>query len=255
MEQFEEINLKHILKVIFSKLGYIIALTLIVGIIAFVYSETMVETKYESKISMYVNNESNKSMNKVLGSDITASQMLVDTYIVMIKSNTVLDEVSNILEQSGIKGYDAEKLRGCITAKAIDETEVFEVKVKGTDPHQTYIIANVIADASPKLIQTFVEASSIKIVDYAVEGERVSPNVKKNTALGLIIGFVLACLLALIIDLFDTRIKEEEQLKLWSLPVLGAIPNMFENEENSSDGFKESYKRKGREKNGATKNA
>ncbi len=234
MEQFEGINLKHILKVLFSKLGYIVSIALIVGILMFVYSETMVEPQYESKVSMYVNNESNKSVNKVLGSDITASQMLVDTYIVMLKSNTVLNEVSNILVESGLKDFDAEKLRGCITAKAIDETEVFEVKVKATDPHQTYIIANVIADVSPKLIQSFVEASSIKVVDYASEGERVAPNVQKNTALGLIIGFVLACLLVLIIDLFDTRIKDEEKLKVWNLPVLGSIPDLFEEEDIDS---------------------
>ena len=234
MEQFEGINFKHILKVLFSKLGYIIAITLIVGILSFIYSETMVTPQYESKISMYVNNESNKTVNKVLGSDITASQMLVDTYIVMLKSNTVLNEVSNILNESGIKGFDAEKLRGCITAKAMEETEVFEIKVKGSDPEQTYIIANVIADVAPKLIQTFVEASSIKVVDYASEGECVSPDVKKNTGLGLIIGFTFACLLVLIIDLFDTRIKNEEQLKAWSLPVLGCIPNLFEGEKANS---------------------
>ena len=181
-----------------------------------------------------VNNESNKTMNKVLGSDITASQMLVDTYIVMLKSNTVLNEVSNILVESGLKDFDAEKLRDCITAKSIDETEVFEIKVKATDPHQTYIIANVIADVSPKLIQTFVEASSIKVVDYAAEGERVSPNVQKNTALGLIIGFVLACLLLLVVDLFDTRIKDEEQLKALNLSVLGSIPDLFEKDDIDS---------------------
>ena len=234
MEQFETINFKHILKVLFSKLGYIIAVTLIVGILSFVYSETMISPQYESKISMYVNNESHKSVNKVLGSDITASQMLVDTYIVMLKSNTVLNEVSNILDESGIKGLDAEKLRGCITAKAMDETEVFEIKVKGSDPEQTYIIANVIADVAPKLIQTFVEASSIKVVDYASKGECVSPDVKKNTGLGLIIGFAFACLLVLIIDLFDTRIKYEEQLKAWPLPVLGCIPNLFKEERTDS---------------------
>ncbi len=235
MEQFEGINVKHIFKVLCSKLGYIISLTLIVGIITFVYSETMMVPQYESSVSLYVNNETSKTVNKVLGSDITASQMLVDTYIVMLKSDTVLNEVSNILEKGGIKDYNAEKLRECITASAIDETEVFEVKITGADPQQTYIIANVIADVAPKMIQAFVEASSIKVVDYAVEGERVAPNVQKNTAVGSVIGFVVACLIILVIDMFDTRIKDEEQLKAWNLPILGSIPNMIDSAEDEKE--------------------
>ncbi len=226
MEQFEEINLKRIFDALISKIAFIVAFTFIVGIGAFVYSETMATTKYASSVSLYVNNEQSKTTKKVLGSDIAASQMLVDTYIVMIKSNTVLDQVLNILVQNGVEGYTVESLRNCISAVAVDETEVFEITITAENPAQTYMIANVIADVAPKIIQGFVEASSIKVIDYANEGKKVSPNVKQNTLIGLIIGLILACAIVVVGEMFDMRIKTEDDLDAWEIPVLGIIPDI-----------------------------
>ena len=245
MEQFEDISLKRLLEILLKKVGLIVAVTLISGVLAFVYSEMMVVPEYESSVSLYVNNEIESSVNKTLGSDIQASQMLVDTYIVIIKSDTVLNQVSNKLAEKGLVGLDAETLRGGITASAVDATEIFEVKVRGTDAMNTYTIANTIADVAPPIIQDFVEASSVKVIDYAVAGERVSPNIQKNMIIGLLIGFFLSCLFVVIKEIFDMRIKNEDELEQWfKLPILGVIPDIA-NPVNRKSGYY-SYRRYGR---------
>lgn len=227
MEQFEEISLKRLAEMLLSKISLIIAVTLIFGVAAFVYSETMVVPEYASSATLYVSNERGTSMNKTLGSDITASQMLVDTYVVIIKSDTVLNQVCDVLSEHGVTGYTADALRGSITASAIDETEVFKVTVKDTDPHNSYLIANVIADLAPSIIHDFIEASTVKVVDYAVEGEKVSPNIQNNTLLGLLLGLFLSCGFVVLRELFDMRVKNEEELGKWfNLPVLGVVPDI-----------------------------
>ena len=226
-QQFEEISFKRLTEILMQSISMIVAVTIIAGIIAFVYSETMVVPEYESTVSLYVNNESGINTDKILGTDITAAQMLVDTYIIIIKSNTVLNEVCEKLEEQGIEGYDAESLAKKIDASATNETEIFGVTVRDTNPKHTYMIANIIADVAPPIIKDFVEASSVKVIDYAKEGKRVSPNIQRNTILGLLIGLILSCGFVVLREMFDMRIKTEDDLtKMFELPILGIIPDI-----------------------------
>ncbi len=236
-QQFEEISFKRLTEILMQSISMIVAVTIIAGIIAFVYSETMVVPEYESTVSLYVNNESGKNTDKILGTDITASQMLVDTYIIIIKSNTVLNEVCAKLEEQGIEGYDAESLAKKIDASATNETEIFGVTVRDTNPKHTYMIANIIADVAPPIIKDFVEASSVKVIDYAKEGKRVSPNIQRNTILGLLIGLILSCGFVVLREMFDMRIKTEDDLtKMFELPILGIIPDIND-PQNKKSGY------------------
>ena len=237
MEQFEEISLKRLTEILMASISFIVVITLLVGIIAFVYSETMIVPEYESSVTMYVNNESGKNSDKILGTDITASQMLVDTYIVIIKSDTVLNKVVEQLEGQGITGYTAKSVREKLTASATNETEIFQVTIRDTNPMHTYAIANVIADVAPPIIKDFVEASSVKVIDYAVEGIRVSPNIQKNTILGLLLGFLLSCGFVILREMFDMRVKTEDELEKWfGLPILGIVPDIG-NPQNKKSGY------------------
>lgn len=243
MEQFEELSLKRLAETLFKHIGTIIAVTLIAGILAFVYSETMVVPTYESSVSIYVNNEKAENSDKILSSDITASQMLVNTYVVIVKTDTVLNRVCTRLDEEGLADYDAEELRGKITANSVDNTEIFEISVRDTDPENTFIIANIIAEVAPEVIKDFVEASSVKVVDYAVIGERVSPNIQKNMILGLLIGLFLSCLFVVLRELFDMRIKDEETLEQWfKLPILGVVPDITSSQQVKRSGYY-SYRR------------
>lgn len=244
MEQFEDISLKRLTEILLRKVGFIVAVTFLAGVFAFVYSEIMIVPEYESSVTLLVNNETENTISKTYTSDIQASQMLVDTYIVIIKSDTVLNQVCQKLTEHGINDYDAERLRNSITASAVDATEIFEIKVRGTDEKNTYTIANVIADVAPDIIKDFVEASSVKVVDYAVLGERVSPNIQKNMIFGLIIGLFLSCLFVVLREIFDMRIKTEDELEQWfKIPILGVVPDIAETPSRRAGYY--SYRRSG----------
>ncbi len=242
MEQFEEINLKRLMDIIFKRISFIIAFTLIAGILAFVYSEVVLSPEYESAVTMYVINEKESTSQKTYSTDLQTSKMLVDTYKVIVKSDTVLNEVCRKLADKGMTGYTAERLRGGITASAVDETEIFEVKVRTTDPKGSHLIANVIADVAPNVIKDFVEASSVKIIDYALYGEKVYPNVQKNMILGLLIGLFLSCLFVILKEIFDTRIKSEDDLEQWfEYPMLAVIPDISASQNKRTSGYYRRY--------------
>lgn len=228
MEQFEEVSLKRLAEILLKKAGIIIALTLIAGIIAFVYSEMMIVPEYESSVSLYVNNDIEETVGtRVNSGDIQASQMLVDTYIVFVKSNKVLNKVSSELYDKHNLLYSADMLRECISASSVDATEVFEVTVRDTDQEKTKLIANTIADVAPEIIQNLIDGSSVKVVDHAVLGVRVAPNVQRNMVFGLLGGFLLSCLYVVLREIFDMRIKTEDELEQWfKIPILGVVPDI-----------------------------
>ncbi len=246
MEQFEELSLKRLAEIIFKHIGMIIAITLICGILAFVYSETMIVPEYESSVSIYVNNKNTREQTQILTSDIAASQMLVETYVVIVKSDTVLTRVVEQLKDAGLDNYSVGGLRTKISAGSVDNTEILEIRVRDTDAGNSFIIANLIAEVAPDIIKDFVEASSVKIVDYAVLGTKVSPNIQNNMILGLVLGLFISCAFFVLREIFDMRIKNEDELEAWfKLPILGIVPDIGTSIQSSRKGYY-SYRRSSR---------
>lgn len=240
METLEELDIKRLIKVIIQNISFVIASTLLVGIIAFVYSETMILPTYRSSVMMYVNNNNRSTMlskSQISGADMQASQMLVDTYITIIKSDTVMNETSSELERRYGLEYTPNEILSMLTAASVNETEIFKVSITGTNSEHTAIIANVIADVAPEVISNFVEASTVKIIDTAITGIRVSPNITRNTLLGLLLGLLFSCGFIILRESFDTRVKSEMDLERWfNKSILGIIPEIG-NPDNSSSKY------------------
>lgn len=229
MEHMDELDIKRLVKLILQSISFIVTSTLLVGIIALVYSETMIEPTYSSSVSMYVNNNTRSTMiskSQISGADMQASQMLVETYITIIKSDKLLNEVSAQLERRYGLNYSAKQILSMLSASSVNKTEIFQVSVTGTNPENTAVIANVIADVAPDVISGYIEASNVKIIDNAVKGTRVGPNVSRNTFLGLLIGLLYSCSFVVLKELFDARIKSEADLERFGKSILGVIPEI-----------------------------
>ncbi len=259
MEQFEELNLKRLVEIIFKHISMIIAVTLITGILSIIYSETMIVPEYESKVTIYVSNKKPGQSSQINSGDIATSQMLVDTYVVIIKSDRVLSNVAKRLEEEGIGSYHPNQLRTMITAESVDNTEVLEVTVRDTDRVNTFMIANILAEVAPDEISYYLEGSSVKVVDYASAGSKVSPNIQNNMIIGLALGLLLSCIFVVLKELFDMRIKNEDELEQWfKLPILGIVPDISDSGLTNKTGYYSyrrtskayEYTRKGAKENG-----
>lgn len=218
------IDLLKIVKLLWRKAWLIALIGILAAGAALAGTVFLIAPQYTATVTMYVNNYNNKdSSTTITSGDLTASAKLVDTYIAIIKSNTLLNEVA---EEARVS-YSAGQLEKMITASAVDSTEVFDVNVTCYSAAEATRIANAIATVSPEHIADIVEGSSVKVIDLAEVPENPSsPSYKKNTAIGLLLGIVVAVALILIREMLDTRIKSEEDLKEWELPVLGVIPDL-----------------------------
>ncbi len=224
MNNVEEIDLKQLLALLRDKIRFIILAVLLGGILAFTICYWCVVPMYTASVSLYVNNARNPESVTTNTNDISASQMLVNTYIEMINSNSVLTKVA---AATGLD-YTIDDIRSMMSAQAKNNTEIFEVSIRCANPKHAQIIANAVAQVAPDAILDYVEASSVKVIDYAgLPTVPTSPNVKRDTAIGLLLGLIMSILWVILRQLLDVRIKSEDDLiNLFHLPVLGAIPDM-----------------------------
>ena len=224
----QDIDLLEVAKALVRRWWAILLAVIIFGAAAFGYTSVMIDPLYKASALLYVNN-SNISIGStslsISNADLTAAHKLVDTYIVILKSRSALNEV---IERAGLN-YSYEKLRNMITAGAVNSTEIFEVVVTSKDPAEAERIANTIAFVLPDKISDIVAGSDVRIVDYAViPSHRSSPNYTRNTAVGMIIGLVLSAALIFLVYYFDENIKSEDYLTQTypDIPLLAVIPDM-----------------------------
>lgn len=236
------IDLGELLGIFMRRIKLIILLTLAFGLIAFLVSRFFITPKYTAQTSLYVNNTRKTVVDSVNSSDLAASYSLVLTYVEMIKSRKVLSEVSDIInDMYGDKlkvPLEYDDLEKTISASSKNETEILAVYVTTSDPQLSMDIANTIAQVAPDKIKDFVEASSVKVIDQAIlPDEPSSPNVMRNTAIGLFVGLVLGLGLVFCLEMFDTRVKSEDDLeRAFEYPIIGVIPKIDEDTEEKKSG-------------------
>ncbi|MDU6855748.1 MAG: Wzz/FepE/Etk N-terminal domain-containing protein [Clostridiales bacterium] len=224
MEETNEISLQEIFMILWNKVWVIILCTLIGGVAAFGISAFVLDPTYTSRVSMYVNSNTERENTIANLNDINASQKLVSTYIEILKSDNVL---SKVITETGFT-YTPEQIRKMLTASAVNGTEIFEVKITTKDANEAAVIANTIAAVAPEEIIRVVKAGSVELIDEAVPATSPSsPNVLLNTIIGLMLGGVLSVLGVLVAEMLDNRIKNEDDLKKgYDFPILGTIPDL-----------------------------
>lgn len=223
-ENVLEIDLQKLVFAYLKKWWLILACAVIAGLIAYVYTAHFVTPMYESSVTIYVNNSrSGEQVDSISSSNLTTSQKLVNTYINMIRSDTVLEKVAEASELD----ISAGGIREAMSASQIDETEIFKVTITHADPQTAADIANAIAEVAPAEIADFVEGSSTKIIDYAkVSVNPSSPNLKRTCLLGTFVGILISMIYVTLRVLLDVRIKTDEDLTaMFDIPVLGQIPD------------------------------
>jgi capsular polysaccharide biosynthesis protein len=222
MQIEEGYSIRELIDILLAHLKMILIITIVAGLLAFVISQFFITPQYEASVKLFVNNSRAGQADTTSISDLNASERLVNTYMEIVKSNTVLEKVA----LNDNLDYSIESLKKMVSTQAVQNTEIFYVKVMSDNPHHAQLLANRIAMDAPEEIMDFVEATSVKVIDFAtLPTDQATPNVKLNTAIGLLLGLVLSVLLVLLLDMLDVTIRSEEDIKrLTDLPVLGVIP-------------------------------
>ena len=215
-----------IFDIIIHKLWIIIVTGVVCAASMFVVSKYFIKPKYSAQILVSVYNSEGIQSSQ----DITPAQKLVNSYIIVLKSNTVMDTVAETVNL----GYAGEDIKSMVSAAAVNNTEIFRVTVTCGNPNHAATIANAIADVAPNEIIRNVKAGAVEIIDRAeVPTSPSAPNILTNVILGALVGFVLSIAAVVLHNMLDTTVKDETTLlERYNIPIIGMIPEISVNQES-----------------------
>ncbi|MDD4715316.1 MAG: Wzz/FepE/Etk N-terminal domain-containing protein [Oscillospiraceae bacterium] len=217
----EEFDLLQYARVLWHDKGLILLVAALGCGIAAAVSFFVIPPKYTANLSMYVYN--NQDRQNATINDLNMSVKLADTYVIILKSDTVLKEVT---AESGL-GYTVPQLGKMVSAQAVDNTEVFKVNITCKNREHARILAQTVANVAPKQIMRVVKAGGVELIDTPQQNPpKTSPHVIQNSVLGFFGGIVVMAVIILLRLMMDKTIKKESDLvETFGLPVLGSIPS------------------------------
>lgn len=220
-EENEVIDLTEILSAVRQHLLELIFVTLVAALVGFTASKFLMNPKYDSSALMIVNTRQDVNAN-VTSDQINSATKLVSTYSIIIKSDTVLQQV---IDNLGLNLTYA-KLNKRVTVAAVDDTQVMKITVQSDSPEWARQVCEQIITVAPDVIKEAVGAGSVKVISNpSLATEPVSPNIMKNTMLAAAVGFVLVIGIIVLQVLLDNKINTEEDVtKYLDMTVLGVIP-------------------------------
>ena len=222
----EELDLKELLSLFWSKIFQIIVIVLIVTGVGVIYTYGFTTPKYSSSTTLVLTGSepstSSDATNSITTTDITLNSKLVSTYSELVISSKVLRQVISNL---GID-VNEDELRKNVTVKSVEDTEVIKITVTNENAAYSAKIANEIAKIFSGMVSDIYNINNIYIVDEA-EVSNTPSNIhhSKDIMIFGFLGLVISIMYVLIANMLDTTVKTPEDVeKGVGLPVLVTIP-------------------------------
>ncbi len=226
MEQYEEtIDLREIMVLLKKNIIIIAAAAIVFGLVGFLVSTFAMTPQYRASAMLIVNSRQiDGTQSSVTSDQLNSASKLVDTYAVILTSDTVLEKTIDQLDLDMTYSQLANK----VSISAVDSTQVMRVSVQDADPELAReIVANIVEQA-PEVIINTVKAGSVEIISEAKAGTApVSPNITRNTALAAMVGLVLAVGVVFLRYMLNNKFRTDSDINnRLGLTVLGVIPQI-----------------------------
>lgn len=223
---YDTIDLLELLGVLRQHILALVLATVLAAAVGFGVSKFLMTPQYEASALMIVNTRQDTTAN-VTSDQLNSASRLVSTYGIIIKSDTVLNEV---IANLGL-GMSYSELASKVSVSAVDETQVMKITVTDANPEGARQVCEQITQVAPDEIVEAVEAGSVKVISAAsLNPNPVSPNVMRNTAMAGALGLAACAGLFVVQFLLNNKINSEEDIaKQLNLPVIGVIPNYEQN--------------------------
>ena len=222
VREMEEIDLLELFRAILKHIKLIIALCILFGVGGFFGTKLLIAPTYTASTSIYLTPQINESGSLDYSSQM-ANGLLVTNVVNLLTQNNIMSEVA---KDVGLENSDSVKKVLDITNES--NTQIIKISATTTDPKLSKDIANSTVSTFINRMQKNLNVRNIEVVDKAKLSYVPSgPNVKKNTMLATIVGFVLGCGYAVLKFLLDNRLRtKEEAEKYLGIPVFCEIPEL-----------------------------
>ena len=190
------------------------------------YTNRQAVDTYTASGTMYVYNANPNLVNYQYTSsnDLNSAVQLIDTYLVVVKSNKVMSVVAERLAKD-YEAIPAEFIASTLSMSSVADTGVVRISSTTLEPQLSADIVNAVLDVAPEEIIRVVGAGGIEIIDYAETPYMANPHgAKRKGLIGAIAGSALAGFILLALFLMNRKITDTKELEdNYTPPVLAAV--------------------------------
>lgn len=246
----KNITIQKLLGVLLRRLPFILMAGVLMAAIFFVYTSLAIKPVYSTSAMIYIQNfgkqqktsddpeatvpattvpnatdsskqgantgkneslqSNNEVAQKIFNSDLSGSAALASSCVILFQNDPIVTQ----------------QYKGCKVNMSTKEFYV-TISVSGTDPEKCKTVANnVVKACSDVFYQRFPYGNVGEIRPATKPGKPISPNKVQNSIVGGAIGIVLACIVAILLELIDTTIKRDDDLtSMYKIPVFAEIPD------------------------------
>ena len=241
----KNITIQKILGILLHRLPMILMAGVLGGLVFFVYTSFAIKPVYSTSSMIYIQNygkqsaqngtddtqggtssgassgnseaiQSNNAVaQKIFNSDLAGSAALASNCITLFNNSNDITRY-----------YD-----GCsVNMSTAEDTFYITIDVSGNDPVKCANVANIVAEKCAPVFHSHFPYGKIGTIrEASTPSSPISPNKVQNTLIGVVVGIILACGVAIVMELIDTTIKSDDDLSaMYKIPVFAEIPD-FEN--------------------------
>lgn len=217
-----EIDVLSLLKNLWTKKFLIIFMALFFGTLALLSSIFLIKPSYTASTRIYVLNKTQQADN-LSATDLQAGGLLVNDYKEIITSRDVMKDV---IANDGVS-MTPEELSKMIAVTIPANTRVISIAVTNHDPQAAKDLANSVRDVASEKIKSVTKVQDVTPLEKAVmPTSPSSPNIKRNTLVGILFGAFLTIVTVIVGEVVDDRVKRPEDVEeLLGMTLLGIVPN------------------------------
>ena len=219
-----EIDVLQLVKVLWKRKFVILVAALVAGLVAFAYSSFVIKPQYTSTTRIYVVNRNQADKPGLTNQDLQAGAYLVKDYREIILSQDVLEKV--VADQR--LTIDAKTLGKKVSVTVPADTRIVSISVRDGKPEEASRIANALRDVAAQKIISVTRVSDVTTLEEARPATSPSsPNIRRNTMMGVGAGAGLVIVVILLVELLDDRVKRPEDIEdVMKISLLGVVPNL-----------------------------
>lgn len=212
-------TLLELMRLLRKHLKLVVALPVLCAVVAAAVSWALLPNTYTASVSMYVLTKSSGESSSITNSDLSASQMLTNDVVSLVKSDRVLADTAKSLKMDSLSDYE-------ISVESATTTRVLTVSVTGESAQTVAIVANELAETTDSVAKEVMDVKSVNVIDRAAEPTSPSgPPRAMYTAVAFLAGLFLAVAIVVVLDMVNTRVRNAEEVEeLLGVPVIGRIP-------------------------------
>lgn len=245
-------TVQKILGVLLHRLPFILLSGVVAGMIFFIYTSVAIKPVYSTSSMIYIQNygkqqqqqtttpqdkgeettapaatkassgtsdaseSNNDKAQKIFNSDLSGSAALASSCVILFQNDPEVTEMYH----------------GCNVSMKVENDNSFfiTISVSGTNAKDCKTTADNVAIRCSEVFNKYFPYGKTGTIRAAGDAGQVSPNKVQNTLVGVAVGLVFAIIVAILLEMIDTTIKNDDDLAaMYKIPVFAEIPD-FENQ-------------------------